>query len=542
MPTSVVSGRSIAVFASPFHRRLTLDATTDAVGREESRSAVPSTAPRWAWVLAAVLVGLSVIKFGALGRFLEWDEAVFWSQSGDYAGNGAPPLFMAASREIGPAVIIGGLRSLGLGLAAVRACWAAMTVGLLFAAAWRLERHLGRWVGVTTAALFGTSWLFSAYVGSFYGAGPAAVLGLLLLALYLDFRVFQPSIARGVLLGCVVALALWMRTFETGVVLAVISIHSLTIKPGVVWRHRIPGLAAAIATVLVLFVVPWAVDSSSRYGGVMNRIELASNQDFALSFDVRLGSYLDYVGGGQQARNIFTSIPGWPGTIMAVALGLVVILGISALGRRSIRQNAAWALVAVLALATLSFYLFIAEQLRDRYLLFGLAFLFAAGSAMLVAAFGSPRRKVLGLLAAVVAALWMTAQWAVAAPYQEARDVAGGQLEIFGGLLDDVVEGPCRGVARYGAAQWQIATGCSFRSASNPDLAEALAAEMVKDGSTVVVVWPENVADDLDLGEDWQTVKFVRTVERSDLVFVSGASLDSIELALFGDHPWLDER
>ncbi len=486
--------------------------------------------PLWAWLVAMGVVALSLIQFGGLERFFEWDEAVFWSQSGGYAGNEAPVLLMVASREWGPAALIGFFRNFGLGLVGVRIAWATITVVVLFLAAWRIERHLGRWVGVTTAVVFGTSWLFSAYAASFYGAGLASVFGLLILALYLDLSTLPPSTLRGVLLGLATVGALWMRTFETSVVLVVLLLHSLVVARREVWSIRIGGVGAALATVTALFVAPWSADSVSRFGGITERLDAASNQGYALSFDVRVGPYLEYLAGGQQANSAFASIPEWPGTVMTVIVSLVVLSSVLFLCRGASPSVPVWRLVATLTVATLSFYLFLAEQLRDRYLLFGLAFLFLAFAGLLVTWFSSPRRALYGSLAVVILAAWTLSQWAVAEPYQQARVVPGEQLASFGALLDDAVDEPCRGIARYGAAQWQIATGCSFRAASDPEVAQQLALDLDTDGVTVIVVWPESLSDSMTFGDEWQTVQMMRTDTRADLVFVGGERLTSAEI------------
>ncbi len=486
--------------------------------------------PLWAWVAALVLVAWSLSLFGGLERFFEWDEAVFWSQSGGFAGNDAPMLRMVASRELGPPALIGFLRNLGLGLVGVRIAWATITVTALFGAAWRIEHHLGRWVGVSTAVLFGTSWLFSAYAASFYGAGLASVLGLLILALYLDLRRSPPSMIRGVLFGLATVGALWMRTFETAVVLVILLLHSLVIERREVWSIRVGGAISSLVTVVALFVIPWLIDSVSRFGGVAQRLDAASSQGYALSFDVRVGPYLDYLAGGQQANSAFASIPAWPGTVMTVIVSMVVVGSVAILCRGASPSARGWRLVATLAVASLSFYLFLAEQLRDRYLLFGLAFLFLGFAGLIVSWFNSQRRALYWPIAVAVLTTWTLSQWAVAHPYQEARVEPGEQLASFGVLLDEAVDQPCHGISRYGAAQWQIATACSFSAASNPEAAKQLAVDLHADGLTVIVVWPESLSDSMTFDDEWQTVKMVRTASRADLVFVGGERLTVTEI------------
>lgn len=74
-----------------------------------------------AWLAMVALVTAVLLHTLSLDRYIQWDEAVFLSQSGGLEGSGAGPALMVASREIGPPRPIGFLRSIsGDGLADTR--------------------------------------------------------------------------------------------------------------------------------------------------------------------------------------------------------------------------------------------------------------------------------------------------------------------------------------------------------------------------------------------------------------------------------------
>ena len=482
----------------------------------------PTRSRSWLWLVVAVVVVAGVASLGGLRRFPEWDEAVFWSQSGGYEGNGSPPSFMAASRELGPPVLIWGLRQLGLSLFGVRLAWSAITIAVLLVACWRIDHHFPANSGALSAALIGTSWLFVAYAGGFYSACLAALLGMLLFALYLDMRRDQRR--RWVWLwGVTASASLWMRPFETALVIVVLTIHSLAVQPQVLWKRKPPPLLAGFIITLALFGAPWIADSTIRYGGVAERLSLASGQGFALSPGFRLLPYLGYLGGAQQANNIFTEIPSWPSFIL---IGLIVLwLGIAGLSFSDHRVRREHGLVvAILGLVGFSFYFFIAEQLRDRYLLYGLVFLLLGVGTALARRLKKSMRLWMPLVMGSLL-LWIGANLAVALPYQRARVIGATQLELTGQLLDASIDVPCRGVSRYGAPQWQLATGCRFSHASSSDEAMALIRTIVTGDAPTVVVWP--ATDDLPIGENdgWIVMEFPRTAERSDLVFLYGVEV-----------------
>ncbi|HKX75255.1 MAG TPA: hypothetical protein VJR05_07680, partial [Acidimicrobiia bacterium] len=212
-----------------------------------------------------------------------------------------------------------------------------------------------------------------------------------------------------------------MRPFETTLILLVVIGHSVVERPRFLWKRKPPSLIAGFAMILVLFAIPWIVDSINRFGGVVERLTLASEQGFAIGVGFRLMPYIDYLGGAQQANNIFTEIPDWPGVVV---VGFIIIC-VALAGfhvRRRVQPRSEWILMGALAVVGFAFYFVFAEQLRDRYLLYGLVFVLGlCGFAVARWVHGSARSRVVLTVGGLL--LWTFANIAIAGPYQRARAI-----------------------------------------------------------------------------------------------------------------------
>ncbi len=66
----------------------------------------PATGGRWqsaaVWLALAATLAAWLLALSPLERSTEWDETVFFSQTGNLPGVDAPPARFAASREHGP--------------------------------------------------------------------------------------------------------------------------------------------------------------------------------------------------------------------------------------------------------------------------------------------------------------------------------------------------------------------------------------------------------------------------------------------------------
>lgn len=486
-----------------------------------SRAAV---SPWWAWAAVAASIAVWLAWKGELQRFPEWDESVFYSQSGGFEGNDAPPATMVASRESGPAVFLGFLRLLGLGVAGSRVGVALASTAVLMLACWRLEHHFGRWVGVVTALFFGTTWLYASYAGSFFAAVPASVLALLVFALFLDLRVTARPVPVGVGLGIAAVVALWFRPFESGVVLIMLAGHSLAVRPRELWIDRKAGVASAAITILTLFVIPWSVDSVARYGGIAKRFSSANSQGYTLDPGVRIGPYFDLLSGAQNQPSPYTIIPTWMQTPIRYIVVAVIVIGMGAV-LRTWRTRAPHGVIAVLGVGSIAFYLFVATILADRYLIHGLVFFCLGAAILVVRALESRYRRPLGVVAVLAVGVWLAAQVAIAGPYLQAEEINGRKVADFGVALSAEMPSDCVGVARFGAPMWQLATACTFERQTVFDNA-AIRSDVLSDAHAgVIMIWPEAEFVDSEVFDGWDRLDFTVVGDQRLVVMVFGADL-----------------
>ncbi len=168
----------------------------------------------WVIVLAVVVIAVAIVT--SLDRFVEWDEAVFYSQSGGFKGTSPPQLPLAPSREGGPGFLIGVIRVSGLGLIGVRVVFVAIALSIAGFAYWRLSHHFSRLAGPSALAAFGLSWLSLAYLGSLYGSVLNGVLLVLAAVLLIDIAFGELPTSRLIGLGLLLGLAVSGARFGCG--------------------------------------------------------------------------------------------------------------------------------------------------------------------------------------------------------------------------------------------------------------------------------------------------------------------------------------
>ena len=270
-----------------------------------------SVAPRPWPILWAALVGLTVLSAG-LGRYLEWDESVFYSQSGGLPGIAAPPATMAASREIGPAALISVLRIPAADVATLRMVWALVTITLLVLAFREVGRSIGSLRAAGGAALFGSSWLALLYIPSFYGSLIGACLAVATVGIYLRLRAGtrSGSVWDGLLLGVTVAAGFWFRHIESAIVVALILVHSMT-GGAVLWRRHWRTVALAVLTFVAAFAIPWVLDSAARYGSLSERLSSARGQGWETGLINRMPDYLKAIFGESTHYPALGSLSSW---------------------------------------------------------------------------------------------------------------------------------------------------------------------------------------------------------------------------------------
>ena len=461
------------------------------------------------WLVASALVLAVAIGLVDFDRYYEWDEAVFASQSGGFLGVEAIPREMAASREVGPAVLAAALGAVGSGLSATRLLWALTSLGLVVLAFRSLQPVVGARAALTGFVAFTTSWSAMLYLGSIYGSLLGAAAALLTTGLYLQVLRAGPGDRwrrAGVALGLAAATAFWFRHVESLIVVLVLAVHAAAHWRTVARHTR--ALALAAATFLVGFVLPWLVDSTVRYGSPWERMAAARAQDYPRGLTSNVGSYLRLLG-GDSSFPAYEPVPSWPRLALLCALVLAGALLLVAV--RSRRSVSPVLLLLVLSAASAAFFLFYGGVVEDRYVLYGVIFLAAAAgtavdAGLRVLEVRTDGRLVAGLLVGALV-VWVGANAALVTPHERGRVLLGQQNALNAATIQTLAEGrPCQVFARYGAPALQIGSGCVASSVTDPDAAAASARAAVRAGAFVAVVWPGDAAP-LGAEPGWDTVR-----------------------------------
>lgn len=476
----------------------------------------PRLTVSWSWATVTAVLALSALMTVSLSRFFEWDEAVFFGQSGGYQGADAPAPALAASREVGPALVIRVLRTFASDLAEVRFLWMAVSIALIVHAYRSLEKHVGRTTAIIACLTFGTFWITLVFTASFYGSLFGAVLSLAATATYLDLR-DRPSSAKGAILGVLVAGAFWMRQIETAIVLAVLIGHFIMVgNRGGTIRSRVRSIAAAVGTVTLLFAIPWTIDSIVRFGSVTERIRSARSQNYPRGLTNNLLEYGRLLSGdghyGTATEIPSTAVVGFGAVGVMLALGLLAAAAVAFLGKENRFRSRPVArpptgLMVALTLVSAFFFIFYVDLVRERYILYASAFA-AVVVGRVAASIPSPRtsRRNVWTLGLLVLAAWLGMNQIVAQPIQSERVAQAATGERIATVIRVLADGrPCAGIARYNAPSIQVGSGCRVSAGSGPAVAREFADEAgTRAGQLSFVVWPD--WSELDMPADWQRI------------------------------------
>lgn len=472
------------------------------------------------WLLVAVLIGAFVVASTSFGRFFHWDEAVFWSQVHDFRGSGAPASELVASRELGSVLVLRLFDVVTNDLATTRFLWAALSVALMLVVFRRIGAFFGPWAGPIGALVFGSFWVTGLLVDALYANQLGALFQLGAVGTYLAIRRDENDRARnGFVLGLLLAGAFWMRQLESVLVLCVLLGDSVVRRPTLIWRSRLKAIGAAAVTFALTFAVPWAVDSTRRFGSVANRLELARSQDFGRGVVNNAETYLATIVG--RSVHIRSTAPRWSITLAVLAMlgatALTITMVVVSRRRRepgaSARDRGALGLLVVLALVLCGFFFFWIETARDRYLMSGTAFTAAVAGAIIgwavegITRLSPTRRKMAAAAFLAVMVAWLGGQTAMARHHKHVWDVVTWEAEQGASLVRTLAAGrPCSGLARYGRPLYQVGSGCRVETATDPTAARAKLERYMESSAFVFVVWPSRTADDLQLDEPWQRI------------------------------------
>lgn len=499
-------------------------------GRELGRSEAQKrgSEPAAAWLTLAAVLAVWLVALTPLGRAMEWDESVFFTQAADLPGVDAPPTRFQASREHGPVLLIGAARLVAGDLAGIRSVY-LMVSFLLVLLAYRVAgRQAGRWSGLVGAALFSTFWIPTFFFSAFFGPLLGAAAALLTTGLYLRLRSepISQAVHNGLLIGPALALAFAFRNLETALVVAVLGAHAVLWRPADLLR-RWRGVLAAIVAFTGIFIIPWTWYTIAEWGSVRARWISARTQtntegDQGHPFSLHNGAdeYLRLLVGVDGFYQPAAPVPGWVVGVVSVGMFALSAAVLALLVRRVLHRYGAGAqqpgqsahivLFVVLSAASFGLFFFLSELIRERYLHHGLIFGAVAAGQALVTGHGwlrhrLPRGARQGTLVLTVCALvWLSAQAWMAMSIQERRyQVTNARAEV-GTLVAALAEGrPCRIAGAISRPNVQVTSGCemtAFRGRHAP-------ADGRFDGDVVFVAWDPTDPRVPGFVHDWPRVE-----------------------------------
>ncbi|MFR9757590.1 hypothetical protein [Streptomyces sp. TR06-5] len=228
--------------------------------------------PGAALPLAAVAVLYTVAQLALVvpGSYLGWDETVYISQ----VGGNAPAAFFSAPRARGISYLVAPAASLTASVTVLRVYLALLSGLGLFVALWAWRRLLPSSVLAWAGALFTGLWITLFY-------GPEAMPNLWsALACLTAVGCFLRTVTGGRTnplrpcagMAAATAVAAMMRPADGGVLAAVL----FTAAVAVPRRRHLPGVWAGLAGGTVVGLAPWIAEARTDYGGLLARLERAS--------------------------------------------------------------------------------------------------------------------------------------------------------------------------------------------------------------------------------------------------------------------------
>jgi hypothetical protein len=414
----------------------------------------------WAWP-AAVSVAFIVVQLLIVppSTGLGWDEAIYVSQ----VSRQAPATFFSAPRARGVSVLVAPVAALTSSTVALRVYLAVLSGLALFLAlrVWRGRRPPA--VLALAGLLFCGLW-----ITAFYGpqAMPnlwVALAGLGAVGCFL--RAADRPADRAALCGlagCAAVMAL-MRPSD-----AVWLSLPLLAAPLLVRRWRRLALPAAVVLGLAAGAAQWVVEAYLNHGGLLARLERASEIQGGLDWNIAFGDQLRALRGTSLCRPCGGP---WPNPVLALwwfALPVFAAGGL-ALAVRA-RRSADSVLTAACAVTSAAQYLFFIHYAAPRFLLPAYALLAVPVADFLgwlaLRAARPAWRPVTGGLVALALAGHFAVQYAVLAHvvrrtdanHRDWADLAAG-LRRLGMRPPCLVSGPATIPIAYYAGCLSVATG-----------------------------------------------------------------------------------
>jgi hypothetical protein len=454
------------------------------------------------------------------------------------AGAAADGWGPAGSRDHGTYTLGRIVRALAESLGSIELLWAVVMVSAAVVAFALAGRLVGRSAALVGLLAFGTTWVSVVGMSAIFGSLGSAAAALAATALYLELRRDEaswlwPGLGFGVALGA----ACWMRTLEPILALAVIVVHAAVWRPRELLR-RWRGVAVAVCAFVVTFVVPWIAVTVHRWGSLgawwtqsRSQGENSGRQGFPIALYNGVDDYarllVGRAGAGPSGRppagkyldDAPAAVVAVLGAGLVVALLLVAVavyLGVRRAARdrevvESAERQGATLLFAAQFAVGAGFFVFLGQDMQQRYTMYGLVFGGLLVGIAVVAAWERVGPLLAGRPVAVLAVLallplgWLATQgWTVRAAQAHQTDLYGP--DAAAGRLVRALDGghPCVLLGGLAQPQTQIYTSCtSVRRKVTPEL--ALMAVAGPTGRELSVFALSKARDDTlaDLGPGW---------------------------------------
>lgn len=475
------------------------------------------------WLLTAAFGGVAFSVFAGIDRLLEWDEAVFFSQSGGYRGIRAPAVTVGPTREGGPIGLIWLIRQTGLDLHGVRAIWIGVVLLGALAAFWTIARTGGRSQGLIGLGIYLSFWISWVASGFLHGPMIAGIAGLSAIALYslaVRSRSRSEQVLKGILLGLALALMFWFRPVESGALAIGVLIFSVVVDFKSFWVQRSSVWISAGATVAIGFFVPWTIWSSHLFGSVSARLQAMRGRATSAKWDLHWGvtDWIDLLTGHRRTFGSSSSTPSWSDGVMVagmVVVGLAVvfvaIVGVTTWRRGNVDQSRTRLLSVIAFGVPTVLYMFLRTDTQERYA--SLWWIYA--SWIVALAIGDVRswssswkpsrfaQRTAATGGILVVIIWLVAQIGVASSHQAGLtkvELIHGRRALFAERL--VESGSCSAGVRFSLPVHQVLAGCKMFTVTDAESVVSTATKIEERGSSGYIFWTGD-RESVILGEDW---------------------------------------
>lgn len=494
-----MSGMSLYGVQGPEVREATVHRPPGSDGARAGR-AVRGTDHLW---LAGVCVLFGVVSLIFVPPWLPlgWDETVYVSRFAPYG----PETPFSAPRTWGVPVLAAPVAAFSDSVTLLRCYFTALAALALYLGyrPWLRLPYPARVPGgappvALAAGLYGSVWFALFYAGSampnhYVAAGCVAAVGCFLRLLATRTGGTREAVLCAAGLCAALAVPTLMRPNDMFWPALVLLLAALFPRLGrASWSTSVRRRAAAVAalgTGLALGLLPWVVEALVRFGGVAERLRVASDVQGGMRPAFSLPAHAAALDGPLLCRPCHAEV-GWVSMLWWLLIPPLVVLGVRAARARGHTGVFGFAGLPVLAaVAVAAPYLFLMDYAAPRFLLPAyalLALVAAAGVCAVLGGASRARRRWLVPLAVALLLAHLGYQLNQLALYTQVQDEGRGDWErVHRVLAAHGVRPPC--VLDGNSALVPVAHAAGCRPRVHPDQDGAARASAVATGDTVVL-------------------------------------------------------